>query len=137
MSFLLMVSLMASAFIRVLMPGGSVVWSIAEYGVSLIVFVVAFGAMYRVLPDADIAWPDATSGALLTAVLFSSGKFAIDLYIKHASVGGSYGPAGGLVVMLTWVYYASFSVLLGAELTHGLSIARGAMPSPAVHDRTR
>ena len=40
-------------------------------------------------------------------------------------VGGAYGPAGALVVLLTWVYYAAIIVLVGAELTHGLSLARG------------
>jgi membrane protein len=86
--------------------------------------VVAFGAMYRVLPDTHIDWSDATWGALLTTVLFILGKFAIEVYIAHVSVGGAYGSAGAVVVMLTWVYYASFVVLLGAELTHGLSMAR-------------
>jgi membrane protein len=95
-----------------------------EYVISLLVFVVAFGAMYRVLPDTQIAWADAAWGALLTTVLFILGKFAIELYIGHVSIGGAYGPAGALVVMLTWVYYASFVVLLGAELTHGLAMAR-------------
>ena len=33
--------------------------------------------------------------------------------------------AGALVVLLTWVYYAATIVLVGAELTHGLSLARG------------
>lgn len=57
-------------------------------------------------------------------MLFILGKFAIEFYIGHARVGGAYGPAGAVVVMLTWVYYASFVVLLGAELTHGLSMVR-------------
>jgi membrane protein len=45
-------------------------------------------------------------------------------------VGGAYGPAGALVVLLTWVYYASTIVLMGAELTHGLSAARGEKARP-------
>ena len=124
LAFLLIVSFALSALIRLAVPQGSAVWSAVEYLVSLVVFAAAFGAMYRVLPDARIAWHDAVRGALLTTVLFILGKYAIDVYIGHASVGGAYGPAGGLVVMLTWAYYASFVVLLGAELTHGLAMAR-------------
>jgi membrane protein len=108
-----------------MIPYGSLAWSVVEYVISLAVFSVAFGAMYRVLPDTEITWWDAGCGALLTTVLFMLGKFAIEFYIGHVSVGGAYGPAGAVVVMLTWVFYASFIVLLGAELTHGLAMARG------------
>lgn len=124
-AFLLIISFAVSALIHLMIPYGSTAWSIVEYILSLAVFVVAFGAMYRVLPDTDITWWDAAWGALLTTVLFILGKFAIEFYIGHASVGGAYGPAGAVVVMLTWVYYASFVVLMGAELTHGLAVARG------------
>jgi membrane protein len=123
-AFLLIISFAVSALIHLMIPYGSLAWSIVEYVVSMFVFVVAFGAMYRVLPDTQIDWSDAAWGALLTTVLFILGKFAIELYIGHVSIGGAYGPAGALVVMLTWVYYASFVVLLGAELTHGLAMAR-------------
>lgn len=123
-AFLLIISFAVSALIHLMIPYGSLAWSILEYVISLLVFVVAFGAMYRVLPDTEIDWSDATWGALLTTVLFILGKFAIEAYIAHVTIGGAYGSAGTLVVMLTWVYYASFVVLLGAELTHGLAVAR-------------
>ncbi|MEO7071801.1 MAG: YihY/virulence factor BrkB family protein, partial [Rhodanobacter sp.] len=84
-----------------------------------------FGAMYRVLPDAHIHWRDALRGGALTTLLFLAGKWAIGLYIAHSDVGGAYGSAGALVVLLTWVFYASVIVLMGAELSHGLMAARG------------
>ena len=129
-TFLLIVSFVVSTLIRIFVPMDSWIWNVAERVISLLVFIAAFGAMYRVLPDARIAWMDAWRGALLTTVLFIAGKYAIDLYIRHASVGGAYGPAGALVVLLTWVYYASTIVLMGAELTHGLSSARGEKVKP-------
>jgi membrane protein len=131
-AFLLIISFAVSALIHLMIPYDTLAWSIVEYVVSLVVFVVAFGAMYRVLPDTDIDWSDATWGALLTTVLFILGKFAIEAYIGHVSVGGAYGSAGAVVVMLTWVYYASFVVLLGAELTHGLAMAREHPEAPAL-----
>lgn len=129
-AFLLIVSFVVSTAIRIFVPVDSWMWNIAERVISLLVFIAAFGAMYRVLPDAHIAWMDAWRGALLTTILFIAGKYAIDLYIQHASVGGAYGPAGALVVLLTWVYYASTIVLMGAELTHALSAARGERVKP-------
>ena len=135
---LLIVSFVVSTLIRLFVPADSWLWGIVEWVITLLVFIAAFGAMYRVLPDARIAWMDAWRGALLTTVLFVAGKYAIDLYIRHAGVGGAYGPAGVLVVLLTWVYYASIIVLAGAELTHGLALARGSKPPPARQaERTR
>jgi membrane protein len=66
-------------------------------------------------------------------LLFLAGKWAIGVYIAHSDVGGAYGSAGALVVLLTWVFYASIIVLLGAELTHGLMRARGEHAPPAPH----
>jgi len=128
--FLLIVSFVVSAIIQALLPGETLAWQLIEIVVSLVVFVLAFGAMYKVLPDANIPWKDAARGAVLTAVLFVAGQFVIGLYLDRAKVGGAYGPAGAVVVLLTWMYYASVIVLLGAELTHGLAVARGARIEP-------
>jgi membrane protein len=130
-TFLLIVSFVISALIQTFVPGDSMAWLVVENIVALGVFVVVFGAMYRVLPDASIAWRDAARGGFLTAVLFIAGKYVIGIYIGYARVGGAYGPAGAIVVLLTWVYYASIIVLLGAELTHGLAVARGVRTEPA------
>ncbi|UPG96226.1 YihY/virulence factor BrkB family protein [Luteibacter aegosomatissinici] len=132
-AFLLIISFVVSSLIQAVIPGNTVAWQVVEAVISFGVFVIAFGAMYRILPDAQIAWRDAARGGILTALLFVGGKFVISLYIDRASVGGAYGPAGAIVVLLTWVYYASIIVLLGAELTHGLAVARGAKIRPAEH----
>jgi len=131
--FLLIISFVVSGLIHALMPANMQVWTGVEYGISAAVFVVAFGAMYRVLPDADIPWRDAVRGGILTTALFLAGKYVIGIYIEQARIGGAYGPAGAIVVLLTWVYYASIIVLLGAELTHGLAVARGERVHPDAH----
>ena len=65
-----------------------------ETVISFGVFVLIFGAIYKVLPDAIIEWRDAVIGASLTALLFVVGKYAIGLYLQRSNVGGPYGPAG-------------------------------------------
>ncbi|HEY2624366.1 MAG TPA: YihY/virulence factor BrkB family protein [Dyella sp.] len=129
-AFLMIVSFAATALVNALIPSGSIGWNIVEDVVGAFLLVVAFGAMYRILPDASIAWADAVRGALLTTLLFMAGKFVISLYVVHSSVSGAYGPASALMVLLMWVYYASTIVLVGAELTHGLSSARGERTPP-------
>ncbi|MDQ6645985.1 MAG: YihY/virulence factor BrkB family protein [Pseudomonadota bacterium] len=132
-AFLLVISFLLSGLIKLLVSGDTLALSIIEDVVSAAVFVLVFGAMYKVLPDAIIEWSDALVGALLTAILFIGGKFLIGLYIDHSKVGGAYGPAGAIIVLLTWVYYSSIIVLMGAELTRGLADARGKPIRPSAH----
>ncbi|TCV95914.1 membrane protein [Luteibacter rhizovicinus] len=125
LAFLLIVSFSASAMIAVFVRGGTTAWQIVEAVISLGIFVVIFAAIFKVLPDAIIEWRDAIVGAALTAVLFVIGKYAIGIYLEHSNVGGPYGPAGGVVVLLVWVYYSALILLLGAELTEAVAEARG------------
>lgn len=131
--FMMIVTFVVSAVLQLVVPGESLAWQIIEYLLSAAVFVLAFGAMYRVLPDAKIHWRDAMQGGALTTVLFLVGKWGIGLYITHSDVGGAYGSAGALVVLLTWVFYASVIVLMGAELTHALMRARDERAHPVEH----
>jgi membrane protein len=56
-------------------------------------------------------------GAVVTAFLFTMGKFLIGLYIGSSAVASSYGAAGALIVALLWIYYSAQIFLLGAEFT--------------------
>ncbi|SEW15485.1 YihY/virulence factor BrkB family protein [Luteibacter sp. 329MFSha] len=130
LAFLLVISFSASALIAVFVRGGTTGWQVLEILISLAVFVLIFGAIYKVLPDAIIEWRDAMIGATLTALLFAVGKFAIAIYLDRSNVGGPYGPAGGVVVLLVWVYYSALILLLGAELTEAVAEARGTPIKP-------
>lgn len=81
------------------------------------VFALLFAAMFRLIPDAEVAWADVWVGALATALLFVLGKLLIGTYLGRTDPGSAYGAAGSLAVVLLWVYYSSMIVLFGAELT--------------------
>jgi membrane protein len=87
-------------------------------GVSMALFTGIFAMMFKYLPDVKIAWKDVWIGALITAVLFTLGKFAIGLYLGKIAIASSYGAAGSLIVLLVWVYYSAQIVFFGAEFTH-------------------
>lgn len=133
LAFLLVISFGASALLALLVPGDTLVWQALESLLSLAVFAFVFAAIFKVLPDALIAWRDALTGAALTALLFAAGKFAIGLYLQRSDVGGAYGPAGSVVVLLVWVYYSALILLLGAELTQAVAAERGAPIRPRPH----
>jgi membrane protein len=146
--FLLLVSLVLSAVLSALevkgtFPGSIVVLQVLNNGVSLAVITVLFALIFKYLPDAHppVGWKDIWIGALITAALFTLGKFAIGLYLGRSSVASAYGAAGSLVLLLIWVYYSAQILFYGAELTQvyarrhgsrlGLATAEKATAPPA------
>jgi membrane protein len=117
MLVLMMASLVVSATVSFLVPGSGAIWRVVNIAVSVVVFTLSFGLVFKFLPDAKIAWRDVTAGAFMTAALFSLGKWAIGLYLGHSTIGSSYGVAGSLIVLLVWVYYSAIIILFGAEMT--------------------
>jgi membrane protein len=83
------------------------------------------------VPDIEIDWPHVFPGALVTALLFSAGKYFLGLYLGRASVASPYGAAGSVVVLVIWIYYAAQILLLGAEFTRVYARAQGAHVVPS------
>jgi membrane protein len=75
-----------------------------------------FALMFKILPDADVAWPEVWLGAATTALLFTIGRHLISLYIGSSGVASAYHAAGALVLILVWIYYSAQMLLFGAEL---------------------
>ncbi len=112
--FLLLVSLVLSAALAAFgkwyggwLPAPELVLQFLDLVISVLVIAGLFALMFKLLPDARIAWNDVWVGALLTALPFTIGKFAIGLYLGKTDVGSAYGLAGSLVIMLVWIYYSA------------------------------
>lgn len=89
------------------LPVQATLWQEINFAVSLAVITLLFAMIFKLLPDAKIAWRDVWIGALLTARLFNLGKFLLGLYLGRSSVTSAYGAAGSLVIVLLWVYYSA------------------------------
>jgi membrane protein len=129
-AFLLIVSLAISAVLGLAGErlGGAfstTALQAANAVVSFAVIGVVFAAIFKVLPDAEIAWRDVWAGAVATAMLFVAGKFALGLYLGRSDPGQAFGAASALAVVLVWVYYAGMIVLFGAEFTQAWARGRG------------
>ncbi|HEX6105632.1 MAG TPA: YihY/virulence factor BrkB family protein [Gemmatimonadales bacterium] len=138
--FLLLVSLLVSAalaalnrYMGITFPGLAELWQAAHLLFSFGVITLLFAMVYRVLPDVQLAWRDVWVGAMVTAGLFSIGKYVIGLYLGTSSLASTYGAAGSVVVLLLWVYYSSQIVLLGAEFTREWVGMEGGKPRPMKH----
>lgn len=124
LGFVLMVSLATGALLaamteyaRATLPGLTTVLSILDIVLSAGLTTALFAAMYKVLPDAPVAWHEVLMGAVITTALFEGGKYLIALYIGRSDIASSFGAAGALIVLLLWIFYSAQIFLLGAEFT--------------------
>jgi membrane protein len=128
--FLLLVSLVVSAAIafvgeNMLGPAATVAMRILEMAASIGVLTVLFAIIYKMLPSRRIPWGDVWVGALVTALLFSIGKYLIGLYLGKSAVTSQFGAAGTIIVAIFWVYYSAQIFFLGAEFTKEYSMSHG------------
>lgn len=122
--FMLLVSLIMSAllagaqeFFTQWTPTMPWLWRLLNFAVSFLYITVLFMMIYKFLPDVRNTWHDVAVGAVVTAILFSIGKFAIGAYLGRMSIGSTYGAAGSFVVLLVWIYYSALISFFGAEFT--------------------
>jgi membrane protein len=122
--FLLLISLVldagltaATGYVEQALPHSGAVVSTLNFALSLVMAILLFALIFKILPDADIAWRDVGTGAVITGVLFALGKLLIGYYLGQSGVASSYGAAASLVTLLLWVYYSSQILLFGAEFT--------------------
>ncbi len=138
-AFLLLVSLALSAALTAfggalghMLPDGvsTTLLQALNQALSLVVITALFAALFKVLPDAKVAWRDVWVGATVTAVLFVAGKFLIGLYLGRSNPGKAFGAAGSLAVLLVWIYYSAMILLYGAEFTQTWADRRGSGIAP-------
>ena len=134
--FILMVSLIFSAALSAIGHWWSpqfnewiLLLNIFNIVFSFLMTTAMFALIYKLMPSVRIRWGEVWLGAVITAILFTIGKFLIGLYIGRSAIASGYGAAGSLVVLLIWVYYSAQVFLLGAGFTWAYSNIYGSRKS--------
>src|ERR1700729_872121 len=136
--FLLMVSLVIStlmaafgAWLASMMGHWRMMLLVIDVVLTLGISAVLFALLFKYVPQERLAWADVWVGGIVTAALFSIGKFAIGYYLGKSAFSSVYGIAGSFLVLLLWCYYTAQIFLFGAEFTRHYSLALGTHVSAA------
>jgi len=139
LAFLLLISLIVSAALSVLARYAGDVWSSSAPALVTLSSFISFGVIaclfaviYKMLPNVKLAWRDVWTGALVTASLFSLGKYVIGLYLGNSAVASGFGAAGSVIALLLWVYYSAQIFFLGAEFTRQYALRFGSLQNLAM-----
>ncbi len=134
--FLLLVSLLISVAISTVCSWmgrcDELVGRVTEWTAGFGITTLLFALIFKLLPDVKVAWRHVWQGALVTAVLFTAGKWILGWVMGHTSMLSTYGAAASLAALLLWVYYSSMILLFGAEISHVIAMRAGEKPEEHV-----
>jgi membrane protein len=122
--FLLLVSLSVTSALAALrsliaerFTGLVAVAGVLDLVISLTLVAGLIAIIYRYLPSRRLPWRPVLIGAMVTALLFHLGRWAIGLYLAKSTQPSAFGAAASFAAMLLWLYYSAQIFLLGAEFT--------------------
>jgi membrane protein len=124
-SLLLSAGISAVGALTSTLPAHEVLLHVLNILISFFATSIAFGAIYKVVPQVPIKWRDVVLGATVTAILFALGNSLLGLYLGKVSFSSTYGAASSVVVLAIWIYYSSQIFFLGAEFTKAYAEAYG------------
>lgn len=104
-----------------------------NFGIGFIVVVLVFAFMFKVLPDAEISWKSVWAGSVLTALLFTLGKFLLSFYFGEFKPESAFGKAGTIILVMLWINYTCMLIFFGAEFTKVYSRKKGYKIVPSKH----
>jgi membrane protein len=92
-------------------------WRLARWAIAMLASVVVLGAMYHFGVRVRENWRRAVPGAIAATAIWFPTTLVFGWYVSRiANYSRFYGSFGAGIATLVWLYIASFSVLLGAEI---------------------
>ena len=86
---------------------------------SILVVTAWFTILYKILPDAIVHWKVALVGGLLTAVLFTIGKWILAQLLDYSNMVSIFGAFASVFFILLFIFYSSLILYYGASFTYG------------------
>lgn len=98
------------------LPNPTPVWVDGLFSLLAIAINMAmFTFIYRFLPNLRVAWADAAVGGIAMGLLWEIAKKGFAGFLA-GSTNPMYGALGGVILLITWMYYTNILLLLGAEV---------------------
>lgn len=106
---------------------------LVNFVLGFIVVIFIFALIFKVLPDLSIPWKAVWTGALVSALLFTIGRFALSYYFTEFKPTSTFGAAGAAILVMMWVNYSCLLLFFGAMFTKVYSEKMGWNIQPSKH----
>ena len=85
-------------------------------------------ALFTLLPNVQQRWSHVIIASVATTLLWIVATLIFRLYVQHfGSFNKTYGTIGGVIALLSWMYYSMFVLLSGGELASEMHHGSGAL----------
>lgn len=91
-------------------------WNILQWPVLVLFVLLAFALIYYFAPDVEQRFKFITPGSLIGVAMWLVYSALFSLYVRQSDLGATYGALAGVAIFMLYLYYASFILLLGAEM---------------------
>lgn len=85
--------------------------------IAVVIVTAWFSILFRYLPDGKTSWAVTITGGFVTSLLFNAGKFLLRRLLYGSNIGSLYGASASVVLLLLFVFYASFILYYGVAFT--------------------
>ena len=94
-----------------------------------VLLLIAQGALlFKLLPNVSQRWSTVFVASVATTALWIVATLLFRLYVQHfGAYNKTYGTIGGVIALLTWMYYSMFVLLSGGELASEMHHGSGAV----------
>lgn len=102
--------------------------TLATWGVG----IIALGVLFQLLIPDRLAWRNVFVTSAITGFLMVVGTWAVGFYFENWGTASLSGVFGGLMIILSWLFYLAQVLLAGAELLKTLEDNRKREPAADV-----
>ena len=93
-----------------------------------VALAIAFLPIYYVFPDVEVSLVEIAPGAIVAAVGWTVLQLLFQVYASYSSAAELYGVLGGILLLITWLYFGALVLLIGAATNVILSTR--SLPDP-------
>ena len=107
---------------------GMILWTIGQLVLATALLVLLCATIFWLLPNLRQRWWHLVIASSVTTALWIAATLIFRLYVQYfGAYNATYGTIGGVIVLLSWMYYTMLVVLSGGELASELHRGTGAV----------
>lgn len=100
----------------------AVAWPPLRWIIAISFTVLAVELLYFLAPNVKQRFAASLPGAIFAVIVWNGLSLLLSLYFRDvANFSRTYGTLGGFIALMTWLYWTSFVLLVGAELNAELA----------------
>jgi membrane protein len=102
-------------------------WTVIQLVLAVALLVALGAVVFKLLPNVQQRWSHVFVASAITTLLWIVATVLFRFYVQNfGSYNKTYGTIGGVIILLTWMYYSMFVLLVGGELAAELHKGTGA-----------